>query len=61
MVVILAWILVLFISSLDFITGRAFSLGAFYLAPICWACWVGDEELELRWQLAAPLPGWRAN
>ena len=47
MVVILAWILVLFISSLDFITGRAFSLGAFYLAPICWACWVGGRRVGI--------------
>jgi hypothetical protein len=38
-VVILAWVMMLFISSLDYITGRDFALSAFYLIPVCWVCW----------------------
>jgi len=37
---VLAWALMLLIGSLDYITGRDFALSAFYLMPICLACWV---------------------
>ena len=42
-VVILAWLLMLLISSLDYLTGRDFALSAFYLVPICWVGWVAGR------------------
>ena len=41
---ILAWALLLLTSSLDYITGRDFALSAFYLVPICWACWMAGRK-----------------
>ena len=38
-ILFLASVLLLFISSLDYLTGRDFALSAFYLIPISWACW----------------------
>jgi len=42
-VVILAWALMLLTSCFDYITGRDFALSAFYLVPICWACWMAGR------------------
>jgi signal transduction histidine kinase len=30
--------------SLDYLTGRDFALSAFYLVPICWACWMAGRK-----------------
>ena len=43
-VVVLAWALMLLTSCLDYITGRDFALSAFYLVPICWACWMAGRR-----------------
>lgn len=46
-VVILAWVVMLLTSSLDYITGRDFALSAFYLVPICWACWMAGRRVGI--------------
>jgi len=46
-VVILAWVVMLLTSSLDYITGRDFALSAFYLVPICWACWTAGRSVGI--------------
>lgn len=43
-VVGLALILVLFVGSVDAVTGRDFAVSAFYLIPICWAGWVAGRR-----------------
>lgn len=40
MVVILAWMLMFLIGSLDYVTGRDFAVSPYYILPICWVAWV---------------------
>lgn len=43
-VVILAWVLMFLIGSLDYVTGRDFAVSPYYLVPICWAAWVAGRR-----------------
>ena len=43
-VVVLAWVLMLLIGSLDYITGRDFAVSPYYLVPICWAAWAAGRR-----------------
>ena len=45
----------LFISSLDYLTGRAFALSPFYLVPICWACWVAGPKAGITLAIAGAI------
>ncbi len=47
MVVVMALALMSLIGSLDYITGRDFALSAFYLLPICWACWAAGRRVGI--------------
>jgi signal transduction histidine kinase len=47
MVVTVAWVVMLITSSLDYLTGRDFALSAFYLVPICWACWLAGRRVGI--------------
>ncbi|HEX5400578.1 MAG TPA: ATP-binding protein [Verrucomicrobiae bacterium] len=38
-VVILAWIMVFSIGSMDYLTGRDFAVSPYYLVPVCWIAW----------------------
>lgn len=42
--VVLGWVLMLFIGSLDYITGRDFAVSPYYLVPICWVGWVAGRK-----------------
>ena len=43
-VVVLALALMMLIGSVEYITGHDFALSAFYLVPICWACWAAGRR-----------------
>lgn len=52
---VLAWLLVLAVGSLNLITGRDFALSAFYLAPICWVCWTNGRRAGMILAVASTL------
>lgn len=56
-IVVLAWVLMLFIGSLDFITGRDFAVSPYYLVPICWASWSAGKKAGL-WLAGASTVTW---
>ena len=51
-VVVLALALIVLIGSLEYTTGRDFALSAFYLVPICWACWAASRGIGILAALA---------
>ncbi len=53
LVVILALALTSLIGSMDHITGRDFALSAFYLLPICWACWAAGRGVGIMLSIAS--------
>lgn len=46
-VVVLATVLITLASYLDNLSGRNFGLSAFYLIPICWACWKAGRNVGI--------------
>jgi signal transduction histidine kinase len=50
----------LFIGSLDFITGRDFAVSPYYLVPICWASWSAGKKAGL-WLAGASTVTWFAS
>jgi signal transduction histidine kinase len=55
LVVILAWLLMLAIGSLDYLTGRDFAVSAFYLVPVCWVCWAAGRRAGVILAIASTL------
>ena len=47
----------LFIGSLDYITGRDFAVSPYYLVPICWASWVAGRKAGI-WLAGASTVTW---
>ena len=43
-VIVLALGLTAVIASSDYLTGRDFAVSAFYVVPVCWACWAAGRE-----------------
>lgn len=56
-VVVLAWALMLFIGSLDYITGRDFAVSPYFLLPICWAAWSAGRRAGI-WVAVASTITW---
>ena len=54
-VVVLAWILMLLIGSLDYFTGRDFTVSPYYLVPICWASWVAGRRAGIWLAIASTI------
>lgn len=55
MIVILAVALTIFIGVVDYLTGRDFALSAFYLLPICWACWMAGRGAGIMMSIIATI------
>lgn len=47
MTVFLALVLTALLGAADYATGREVSISAFYLVPICWACWAAGRRAGL--------------
>jgi signal transduction histidine kinase len=61
MVVVLALVLAIFVGALDAMTGRHFSMSAFYLIPICWAAWAAGRRAGIVVAAASALVWFVAN
>jgi len=46
-VTVLALALAALLGAFHFVTGRDFTVSAFYLLPICWACWTAGRKVGL--------------
>jgi signal transduction histidine kinase len=56
-VVVLSWILMFLIGSLDYFTGRDFAMSPYYLVPICWVAWAAGRRAGI-WLAFASAVTW---